>query len=887
MKSINEISDMHTESDVEQKFIYKLLTNSEPNGLGYTDADILTKPDIRKLIIDKGQKKKRYYPDYVIILDGLPSVIIEAKSPGEDMAEAAREARLYATEINASYKSSINPCSRIIVTDGSNVNAYYWDTDETECSFSVKKMSPLNVEYEDFYNFASKNVISVLVNECLKSITKNAKYFKPVYMLGGKSVINETVGQNSFGSNVSLEYKYLFNPEEMSDREAVVKNAYVVSKRKESHISPIDKLIRAAVPKSEVDAMRISDTENPQIILDKLSDTNSIKNEMFLLIGGVGSGKSTFTDYLRIVALPESIRNTTEWININLNNAPLSKNIIYDWVIKQAIESIRSRYSEVDFDHIDTLKKIYSRELGRVEKGRASLYEKGSDKYTDIIFEELSRLQKDSAKTLDSYINYLCCGSNKLFVIVLDNCDKRSRDDQLLMFEVASWLKDTFSCMIFLPLRDTTYDQFCNVPPLDTVIKDLVFRVDPPLLDKVIYSRLNYATREISNENKKFNYYLPNNTKVECSRGEVGAYLKCIVASLFQDKLFRRIITGLAGRNIRKGLEIFLDFCKSGHIEESLIFKIRQSNGDFRVPSHLISRILLKGNRKYYYDKESYIKNLFFSEEEDSLPDPFVRISILQWLKSKYREFGPNKTKGYHKVGGLIKALQICGHSYKRIMIELETLSSAGCLNAEAQTNEVNENDLVSIAPSGLMHLDMLMSINYLSTVSEDTLFRENQVAKKIADNITGRGKHKTQSRQSDISNGRALVNYMRSYFDDYFVGAVKVLEGNSVDGLVDLVALERFVESKADSDVKYHFKNTYENKYPAGTEIVAQIVSVQNYGIFVEFDLQGSGLIHKTNFRNVPVDFLSTCEEGDFIIAEVIGYNTEHSKFDLKLVDA
>ncbi len=880
-----KFDSIHTESDVEQKIIYPLLTYPAPDGLGFSEADILTKPNIKTLTIDKGQKKKRYHPDYAIILNGLPSIIIEAKKPGEDLVEAAREARLYATEINSSYKSNVNPCKWIIVSDGNVINAFHWDSSDLQFTFSKNELNPFNEKFESFQKMFSKEVISISLDECHKSISGGATYFKPVYMLGGKSVINQTVGQNSFGSNVSLEYKYLFNPDDIRDREAIVRNAYVASKRKESHISPINRIIRAAIPKSEVDATHIVDTAKPKIIFDKLSDLGKIKNEICLLIGEVGSGKSTFTDYLRVVALPESIRNSTEWININLNKAPLSKDVIYDWIVGRCIESIQGMHSSIDFDHIDTLRDIYSRELRKVETGRAALFDEGSDKYKEIIYEELTLLQRDNVKTLKSYIDFLYCGANKLFVIVLDNCDKRHRDDQLLMFEVATWLKDTFPCMIFLPLRDVTYDQYCLEPPLDTIVKDLVFRVDPPLLEKVIYSRLKYALREIENYDKQFNYYLPNNTKVECSRGEVGTYIQCIVSSLFQDNTFRRIITGLAGRNIRKGLEIFLDFCKSGHIGEDLIFKIRQSQGDFRVPPHLVARILLKGNRRYYYDKEAHIKNLFYSSRADVLPDPFVRLSILQWLKSRFREYGPNKIKGYHQVEKMVRTLQMLGHSRNTVFREIESLTIAGCINTESRTSEIQESDLISIAPSGFVHLDMLRNINYLSTVSEDTLFRENQVAKKIADNVIGQGKHKADSKQSAISNSRALIDYMCSYFDKYFVGSVKLVDESATPEIFDLLPLKEYVDYKANTDKKYNFKNDLIRKYPPGTEIIAHIVSVQNYGVIVEFDLYGTGLIHKSNFTNVPDDYLTTCEEGDWVIAEIISYKTEHEKFELKLI--
>ena len=299
-----------------------------------------------------------------------------------------------------------------------------------------------------------------------------------------------------------------------------------------------------------------------------------------------------------------------------------------------------------------------------------------------------------------------------------------------------------------------------------------------------------------------------------------------------------------------------------------------------------VTRILLKGNRKYYYDKESYVKNLFFSEAEDPLPDPFIRLSILQWLKLRYRDYGPNKTKGYHKVESMLQSLQYSGHSRKRTLREIESLTDANCIISESQSNVMSENDLVSIAPSGFMHLDMIKNISYLSTISEDTLFRENQVAKEIANNMTGRGTHKFQSKQADISNSLILVEYMVSYFKDYFLGNVKALSEDKIEELVDLNSIKDYVERKAQKDFKYHAKSTFEDRYPIGSEVLAQIVSVQDYGFFVEFDLSGSGLIHKSNFGGVSIDYLNVCEEGDWVIVGVLGYNTEHNRFDLKIVE-
>ncbi|WP_382408709.1 type I restriction endonuclease [Glaciecola siphonariae] len=874
---------LETESDVEQKFIYQLLTAEEPFGLGFADRDFVTKKSIKKIKIDKGNKSKLYYPDYAIVIDGVPLAIIEAKAPGE-LGEAYREGRLYAAEINSSYPKNSNPCTLIIATDGNILEIGFWDSEHPALTLTLENLVSTDPKFGELLELASYRTLQKNVFEFLKGIKKTARYFKPKHMLGGQSIINETVGDNSFGANVSIEYKYLFNPDTFEDRNAIAENAYVTSKRKLSHVSPIDKIVRSSLPSASKNSTQIENTEKPREIISSLSKHIGSAHEVCLLVGSVGSGKSTFTDYLKLKALPEDIRNQTVWLNLNLNYAPLSREKIYDWTLKSCIARIKDVLPETDFDSLETMLEIYKDDLEKLKKGRAALFSEDSLEYRQLLSEKLADLENDLEKTLDQTISYLKRKFSKTTVIVLDNCDKGNKNDQLLMFEVATWLKKSFSSIVFLPLRDTTYDQYRNVAPLDTVIKDLVFRIDPPLLERVIYERLSFLSRSLSYHSQNFSYTLSNGIRVDCDKSEVERYFKCIITALFQEQFFKRIIVGLAGRNIRKGLEIVLDFCKSGHIPEDLILKIRQSDGHFEIPVNYVSKILFKGNRKYYDDSASYIKSLFHSYVEDALPDPFMRISILELLKSKSREFGPNKIRGFHKIQDLLKTLQQSGHSHQRALSEISVLADAGCIYTESQDSHVADDDLISIAPSGFIHLDLLKNIYYLSAISEDTFFRENQVAAGIKDNIIGNGKFSVSSRQTAILNSKLLLDYMIKYKERFFVGSVPVLKESDIAHLDKFSEVFNYVQLIANNDVKLNEVFELERLYPIGSVHEGQVVSVQNAGLIVEFSLNGSGWVHKSNFNG------SLCfddmENGDWLSVEIIDYNNKHGRFQLRAFD-
>jgi hypothetical protein len=180
--------------------------------------------------------------------------------------------------------------------------------------------------------------------------------------------------------------------------------------------------------------------------------------------------------------------------------------------------------------------------------------------------------------------------------------------------------------------------------------------------------------------------------------------------------------------------------------------------------------------------------------------------------------------------------------------------------------------------------LDLLRNANYLSAVAEDAIFRENQVAKKIADNIVGRGNFRIDSRQTIISNSALLTNYLTSYRERFFLGDAKVIPDENRERLVNMEDLKEFVTNLVINDGVLQSSYKMELAYPVGSEVEGQIVSIQDYGFFVEFGLDGNGLIHKSNFGVFGRDLTDLFEAGDWVVVEILGYKIDHRRFDLKL---
>jgi hypothetical protein len=278
--------------------------------------------------------------------------------------------------------------------------------------------------------------------------------------------------------------------------------------------------------------------------------------------------------------------------------------------------------------------------------------------------------------------------------------------------------------------------------------------------------------------------------------------------------------------------------------------------------------------------------NLFHSERDESLPDPFARICILTWLKARSREYGPNKTKGYHRVSDLLKAFQMLGHSSNTIIRQLERLCKEGCVTTESLQPTFTETDLITISPPGYIHLELLRNTTYLSAVAEDTFFRQTEIATKIKDNMIGDGAFDRLTRESDLSTSKLLIDYMYNYYNSYFAVAGQVVSNEQPEPFEILSKTKEYVDAQFLGDLDLAKREKLISENPPGTRIRAQVVNVQMYGLFVEFGLDGSGFISRKDFNAVPENLIECFQDGDWVEAEVIEFSKKHGRFRLRLLE-
>ena len=167
------IVELITESDVEQKLIWPLLTAMFPDGFGLFAPDIVTKLSIRRLTIGKGSSRKLYFPDYMIVLAGLPVLVIEAKAPGESVEQGLDEARLYGNELNCIFPSSINPCVRVLSCNGDTIMSCPIDTAEPDIILAHSDLTSTHSGFAKLVDFCCRTSLQRHADDIRRKLRKD------------------------------------------------------------------------------------------------------------------------------------------------------------------------------------------------------------------------------------------------------------------------------------------------------------------------------------------------------------------------------------------------------------------------------------------------------------------------------------------------------------------------------------------------------------------------------------------------------------------------------------------------------------------------------------------------------------------------------------------
>ncbi len=742
---------LRNESDVEQKLIYPLFVN--PAYLDYKPEWIHTKQFLATANIGKGAKRRTgYAPDYIVNINGFPVAVCEAKGTDIEIGVAIEEAHLYCADINSRYPTGINPARFIIACNGIELAFGPSDSVVDVKIVSLDDLSPSSSALEQMKNVISKDILLIHAQNIDRKYSK--RYFTSVSSkMGGSARLAQQLGFNPFGQELQPYLAQYFDPETVEQRDEIITRAYVSSNELTAYDSVLETYLK--------DRIRVAGANEVQKIVTSKSAATGITDELSrfssnpsffgkvqLVIGSVGAGKSTFIYRFYRHLIPAPVREKTLWSFIDFNTLPPNAEGIRDWIGEKFLNSF-SRLNNIDIHSADNVEKILSVERNRFERGPASrIKESDASEYNRRLLDEMEKYYLSPSKYSECLARHFGGERGLGIVIVFDNVDRRTRAEQLMIFEAAQWFRDLTRGLVIVNLRDVTFEAHRDAPPLDAFVNAVNFYITPPRFAQVIRKRVELILSKLPIDGHKLlEVELESGFRLRYPESLVGKFLINLYRDLFMNKSVRMTaaLESLVAKDVRRALGMFQDILLSPHVLATQLTGSALSSDSNLIKEWTIIRALMRSRYRYFNGRSKFIHNLIGIDPDNVRPSIFILPDALEFLVRNRKERIDFSLEGYATVETIIRHMASIGYDEGDTEEAVARLVQWGLVEPESLVLANIERDQpVRAHASGFIHMRYFLFQNeYLVGVTPDCAFADEAISELIG-NIWSASAHQT-----------------------------------------------------------------------------------------------------------------------------------------------
>jgi hypothetical protein len=248
--------------------------------------------------------------------------------------------------------------------------------------------------------------------------------------------------------------------------------------------------------REKVKSLNTESTSELTEAIQRVKETK--KDELVLLVGTKGAGKTTFIDRFFADVLPKKILDDCVIVRIDLSKSGGNSEGVARWLDEHFLEAAEGATFPKGSPTYDEIQGMFFGEYQRWSEGHAKhLYE--SDK-TQFKIEFGRHIENIRQTRPHYYITHLLFrivqAHQKIPCLVFDNADHFDVPFQQAVFNYAHSLCTEAICLVILPITDTTSWQLAKQGPLQSFYTDSFFLPTPPT-ELVLRKRIEYIEMKI------------------------------------------------------------------------------------------------------------------------------------------------------------------------------------------------------------------------------------------------------------------------------------------------------------------------------------------------------------------------------------------------------
>jgi hypothetical protein len=313
------------------------------------------------------------------------------------------------------------------------------------------------------------------------------------------------IQRNRLNTAIQPLIKLIFEDIADQDQLDVLRACYVHTGSLKRAANDLDKVFSELIPQFLVNAgaRPVGLPQSASGFESVLAQTMHItKGELFLLLGGIGSGKSTFLKRYQRTTGAKILAEKTLWFAVDFLQAPLDPLELEPFVWSNVLAAIQARYKDHRYERRRFLNEVFAPQITAIESTILENVKPGSSKHTSVLSPYLHEWQKDLRTYVPALLQASCRRDHRIPVLFIDNVDQLAPPYQAQIFLLAQRVSRLVDAVTIVALREESY-YTASVQRSFTAFSSRKFHVASPWFRSLIRSRINYAIRLLSAESDK------------------------------------------------------------------------------------------------------------------------------------------------------------------------------------------------------------------------------------------------------------------------------------------------------------------------------------------------------------------------------------------------
>ncbi len=702
--------------------------------LGWTDDDISPEEHV-------SEDGKTTYADYVLRTAN-SAIIVEAKKIGASfdlvsssvrkqklssafvsgqLGDAIVQARDYARKLGIDFAAVTNGSAWIVFP------AQRHDQVQFNDSYALifpSLVSALHDNYQDFVELLARDSV---VDGSLEvrligryenqfgtrklghafTATHRPQPSNPIYPLIEEAVVTAFSDSIAELDAASLEKCYVSTPETIKFDNRI--NLHISKREHLFHTQPA----------------RPMKTSESNVLREKLAHSVAkVKPLAILILGSVGSGKTTFLHYTRKVKAADIFNKGKDnpyphWIYIDFRNCQDQSSAL-DFIYRQLLEYIIS--DEYFRDYNRCIKNAYKKEVDALRAGPLFLIAKNEEKFDA----EVTKVMTDDYNKIIPYVDKLLTHASKhsAIFLVIDNVDQfEHEEDQSRLFSETISIGHKLGINLVMSIRGSTYAKYRNSATFDAFDFDPL-QIDPPKISSVLSKRFALAKQLLSG--KRGEFVAANGAHVKLDN--VADIIELVQSSVLGTEIGNRIEV-LSTEDVRLALRMTREFLEFGYSDPGGAWQTYKRKGSYVMPKQEAFRAILLGNRRVYSEEYSPIANPFDSKLSITSAQ-LLRLYVLSGIVN----FASSQTFRHIDGTAIAESLRKIGFGDAIALRILQDLCQYRFLHTASQNEPDLHSSFFPTRLGGYIVRDLIAYFVFLENVMFDTFIADNAVWERMRD---------------------------------------------------------------------------------------------------------------------------------------------------------